>query len=386
MATSVSSTLPRAIPIAAALLLLAAGLAGRLTAAWGYGLFLVATVLIAAGVAALAIYLLSRRLDGEALQGAFVWLFRLGGWSYVLAVAAFAGFFTHEAFADRLELKWILFGPAILGAIAVLDWGLYRLLVRKNQPTWQRYGHLVARERIDPEALRRTLIDEVVLHRTLFSVSRFRWLRHTLILWGFAAMFGIEILAVFFREAFPAFGFVDIWHQPGHPVRLAFDFAFDLTGLMILVGCVLALGWRVAVNGSPEQKYADTPTAVFLLFVVATGFVVEGLRLGADPGGPAAAASFAGAAFAAVLPQAWIKSAATYETLWLVHVLGSCAFIAYVPVKRLIHSCATPMGRLMNSQTALLAAKKRLSLSGILMGKPLITPAAGAAHTEEFKP
>jgi nitrate reductase gamma subunit len=357
-----------AIPIGFAALLLVVGLAGGLSAAWGYGLFLVATLLILAGAGLFAVFMLSHRFDGETLRGSFAWLFRLGGWCYVLAVAAFAGFFGRETLAGRMELKWILFGPAVLAAIVVLDLGLYRLLVKKNLPTWQRYGHLIAREKSDPEAMRRALIDEVVLHRTLFSVSRFRWLRHTLIYWGFAAMFAVEVVAVFVREGMPAFGFADIWREPNHPVRLAFDVAFDLTGLMMLVGCLLALGWRIAVNGTPERKFADTPTAVFLLFVVASGFVVEGLRLAAAPD-PAHAASFVGAAFAAVLPAALATSAFAHDALWLVHVLGSCAFIAYVPVKRLVHSCATPMGRLMNSQKGLLAAKKQASLEGLLVGK-----------------
>jgi nitrate reductase gamma subunit len=367
-----SSSAPRqtalAIPIALATLLLVVGLAGGLTAAWGYGLFLVATVLILAGVAVFAVFMLSHRFDSEALRGSYAWLFRLGGWSYVLAVAAFAGFFGRETLAGRMELKWILFGPAVLAAIVVLDLGLYRLLVKKNLPTWQRYGHLISREQSDPEAMRRALIDEVLLHRTLFSVSRFRWLRHTLIYWGFAAMFAIEVVAVFVREAMPAFSLADVWRAPNHPIRLAFDVAFDVTGLMMLTGCLLALGWRIAVNGTAEQKFADTPTAVFLLFVVVSGFVVEGMRLAAAPD-PAQAASFVGVVFAAAIPSALAASAVAHDVLWLVHVLGSCAFIAYVPVKRLVHSCATPMGRLMNSQKGLLAAKKQASLEGLLAGK-----------------
>jgi nitrate reductase gamma subunit len=356
------------ILVALAAALLFAGLGGALTAAWGYALFLVATVFVLAGVGLFAVFLLSRRFDADALRGGFTWLLRLGGWAYVLAVAAFAGFFARETLEGRMELKWILFGPAIFAAIVVLDWGLYRLLVGKNLPTWQRYGHLVARERSDPEAMRRTLIEDVVLHRTLFSVSRFRWLKHTLILWGFAAMFAVEIIAVFVREAMPAFGLADLWRVPGHPLRLAFDVAFDLTGLMILVGCVLALIGRVAVQGTPEQKFTDTPTAVFLFFVVASGFAVEAVRIAAAPDAHAAA-SFIGYAFAFLVPGALAGSAAAHDALWLVHVLGSCAFIAYVPVKRLVHSCATPMGRLMNSQKDLLAAKKEESLKGLLLGK-----------------
>lgn len=358
-----------AVPIAIAAVLLVAGFAGRLTAAWGYGLLLVATLLILGGVAVFAIFMLTRRFDGETLRGTFAWLFRLGGWSYVLAVAALSGFFTNETLQGRMEVKWILFGPAALAAIAFLDWGLYRLLIKKNLPTWQRYGHLISRTQSDPEAMRRTLVDDVVLHRTLFSVSGFRWLKHTLIFWGFATMFGIEVVAVFVREAVPAFGLPDVWRTHGHPVRLAFDVAFDVTGLMMLVGCALALAWRVAVNGTAEQKYTDTPTAAFLFLVVVSGFVVEGMRIAAAPPDPVHALSFAGYAFAAATPRGLAESAVAHEGLWLLHVLGSCAFIAYVPVKRLIHSCATPMGRLMNSQKGLLAAKKLASLQGLIIGK-----------------
>lgn len=360
--------IPVIVPIGLAGLLVVVGLAGGLSAAWGYGFFLVASVLILGGVGAFAVFILSHRFDTDTLRGTFAWLFRLGGWCYVLAVAAFAGFFVRETLEGRMELKWILFGPAILGAIIVLDVGLYRLLVKKNVPTWQRYGHLVSRAGADPAAMRKTLVDDVLLHRNLFSVSGFRWLKHTLIFWGFAVMFGVEILAVFVREAMPAFGMAEIWHISGHPVRLGFDIAYDLTGLMMLIGCILAIGWRIAVNGKPEQKFSDTPTAVFLLFVVVSGFLVEGMRIAATPG-PEHAMSFVGVVFAQMTPRAWIQGSAVYDAAWLIHVLGSCAFIAYVPVKRLIHSCATPMGRMMNSQKGLLAAKKLASIQGLLGGK-----------------
>lgn len=371
MPPSVFSKTSVAVPMGIAAVLLVAGVAGRLTVAWGYGLFLVATILILGGIAVFAIFMLTRRFDGEMLRGTFAWLFRLGGWSYVLAVSALAGFFTDEALQGRMELKWILFGPAALAAIAFLDWGLYRLLIKNNLPTWRRYGHLISRAQSDPEAMRRTLMDDVVLHRTLFSVSGFRWFKHTLIFWGFAVMFGIEVMAVFVREAMPAFGLPDVWRIHGHPLRLAFDIAYDVTGLMMLIGCALALAWRVAVNGTAEQKYTDTPTAAFLFLVVLSGFVLEGMRISAAAPDPTHAVSFVGYAFAAVVPRGLAQSAVAHEGLWILHALGSCAFIAYVPVKRLVHSCATPMGRLMNSQKALLAAKKLASLQGLMTGKRL---------------
>ena len=182
-------------------------------------------------------------------------------------------------------------------------------------------------------------------------------------------MFGLELAAVFLREGFPAFGWRDIWREPGHPVRLAFDFGFDFTGVMVLAGCLLALVWRVRVQGTPEQKFSDTPTTLFLLFVVLTGFVVEGLRLAPALGDGAATASFAGVAFAHALRGAGLASPAPYESLWLVHALAALAFIAYVPLRRLVHTCATPIGRLMNSQKALLANKKRGVLGAMLLGR-----------------
>ena len=353
-------------PVAGAAAWLLLGLAGVVGAGWGYGLFFASMLLLAGAALALALLTLTRMFDTERLRGSAVWLGLIGVWVYVWAVGALAGHYAHETFAGRMELRWILFGPAVLAALVVLDVGLYRMLVGKNLPSWRRYRSIIRRDLADPQAMRRTLIDDVILHRTLFSVSGFRWLKHTLIFWGFGLMFAAELLAVVVREGFPAFGWTDIWEVSSHPVRLAFDFVYDFTGLMVLVGCALAIGWRIVVHGTEEQKFTDTPTAVFLFLVVLSGFAVEGMRLAAAPGGWDGV-SFVGSVFAQAVPGAAGPSSAVYEALWLGHVLGSCAFIAYVPVRRLVHSCATPMGRLMHSQREMLAAKKHAVLTGLMV-------------------
>lgn len=353
------------MPVAAAALLFILGLIGAIGPAWGYGLFFIATLLLLAGGVLLLIFLTTSAFDTARLLRALVGAFTAGAWTYVLAVSALAGFFTQEAADGRIELKWMIFGPAALAAIAVLDWGLYRVLVQKNMPTWERYRHVISRDRLEPAALRATFVDEVVLHRSLFRVSAFRWLRHQLILWGFVLMFVVELSAVFLREGLPAFGFPDIWRVPGHPVRLAFDFAFDITGLMILAGCVLALLFRIRVQGTPEQKFTDTPSVLFLLVVVLSGFVVEGIRIAASTDHAHHAASPVGLVFAYAIGDPTSGSKAANDAIWTFHALAACAFIAYVPLKRLIHSCATPLGRLMNSQKAILAAKKDHALRGL---------------------
>ncbi len=360
-----------AIPalVGAAATLVLAGLLGFLTAAWGYAFFTAAVVLLAGGSLLFAILVLTRLGDTEALEHGAAWLLGLGGACYVLALSSFAGFFVGETLHGRMEMRWIVFGPIVLASLIVLDKGLYRKLVKNNLPTWRRYRRFISREQSEPEAMRKTLMDDVVIHRSLFAVSKFRWLRHTLIYWGFAAMVVLELFAVFLREGLPAFGLRDVWREPGHPVRLLFDFAFDFTGLMILIGCLLALAWRIRVNNRPERKYSDTPTTVFLLVVIVSGFIVEGLRLEMSPADPYQGASFVGVIFGHAFRSTSFIQASWYEPLWLGHVIAACGFIAYVPVKRLIHTCATPMGRLMNSQKALLAAKKRGVIGGMLLNR-----------------
>lgn len=348
---------------------------GGLSAAWGYGLFAASALLLAAGAALFAILVLSRAGDAGTLRRGFTALLAGGAAAYVLAVVALSVHYIHETLQGRMEWHWILFGPAALAALAILDVGLYRKLVKNNLPTWRRYRQYIRREDADPAAMRRTLVDDVIVHKSLFHASKLRWVRHTLIFWGFAAMFATELAAVFLREGFPAFGWRDIWREPGHPVRFAFDFAFDLTGLMVLVGCVLALVWRAMVNNTPERKFADTPTTVFLLFVVVSGFVLEGLRIAPTLGDAQHAASFVGVAFAWPIAAAGLTGNAAYQPLWVIHAIAALAFIAYVPIKRLVHTCATPMGRLMNSQQGLLAAKKRGVIGAMLMrGQGFATP------------
>ena len=349
------------------LILLGVGLAGRLPAAWGYALFAISGLLLGSGIAVFAVFVLSRAGDTRLMQRWFSTLLGAGAGAYVLSLAAMAGYYVHETFQGRMEWRWILFGPSILTALIVLDYGLYRKLVKNNLPTWRRYNQYISRDQSDPNAMRRTLVDEVVIHRSLFHTSKIRWLRHTLIYWGFMAMFATELIAVIIRDGFPAFGWRDIWREQGNPIRLAFALIFDVTGLMVVLGCLLALMWRVAVNAKPERKYSDTPTTIFLLFVVVTGFIVEGLHLLPTLGVPGPRVAFVGVLAAQIMAVIGLTNTALYEPLWLIHVIAACGFIAYVPVMRLIHSCATPLGRLANSQIQMLAAKKRGVMSAMLL-------------------
>lgn len=364
------------VTLAAGAGLAALGVSGRLGEAGGWGLFLVSALLLAAGSGAAGVLLFTKRFHTVGLKAVTAWLLVLGGVFYVWGIFGLGGFYVLETLEGRMEARWVVFGPVVLAAIIVLDIGLYRMIVRRNMPTYRRFGQFITRQGSDPEAMRRTLVDEVVLHKSLFSVSGFRWFKHTLIFWGFGLLVVTEFLAVLFRDMLPAFGRGDLW-MAGHPLRLAFDFAFDAFGLMSLAGCVLALLWRVMVNGTEQQKFTDTPTALFLFFVLFSGFIVEGLRIAGSPPDPLSAVSFVGYGLALLMGPAEATLSGLYDPLWYAHVIGSCLFIAYVPLKRLVHSCATPMGRLMNAQKGLLEAKRKGVLGGLMggqMGGKISTP------------
>ncbi|MDP6119906.1 MAG: hypothetical protein QF639_03565 [Rhodospirillales bacterium] len=341
------------------------GLLGGLSERWGWGLFLASALFLVTSLTVLALLVFTARFEAATLARGFTRLFVPAAWCYVWGFSALGGFFVRETLFGRIELRWIVFGLLALAALIVIEVGLYKKLYQANATSFGRWRRFLEREDADPKAARRTFVDEVVLHKTLFSISRFRWLRHTLIFWGFALMVAAEGLAVVLRDVFLAYGYPGLWEE-GHPLRLSVDFLFDLSGLSVLVGCVLALVWRVMVNGTEEERYADTPSVALLLVVVLTGFVVEGIRLAAAPFEPHTAFSFVGAAIASLLRTTGWPGAGFYDALWLFHIAVSCLFIAYVPVKRLVHSCATPMGRLMYSQKRLLEAKRRGVVRGLL--------------------
>lgn len=358
------------IVVVLAMALLVAGLGGQVSAAWGYALFVFAGASLSSCVAWVGVLVLTRLGDTAVLINRIRLFGRLGGAAYVAAVAALAGHYSYETLAGRMEWHWVVFGPVVLGALVAFEWGIYVKLVKANALTWRRYHRFIDRDLADPLAMKKTLRDDVVMHRTLWKISGLRWWRHTLIFWGFAGMFALELVAVFIREAVPAFGWPDVWRTPGHPIRATFDVLYDATGLMMLLGCVLALYWGWTVRHREERKFADRPMVLFLGFVVLSGFVVEGWRLALNPGSAGAAYSFVGLAFAWVMAPVAVAWESAYQPMWLIHVVASCALIAYIPFSRLVHTCATPLGRLMNSQKSLLAAKKMGVLAGLLRNPP----------------
>jgi len=170
--------------------------------------------------------------------------------------------------------------------------------------------------------------------------SATRWSMHLLILGGFAATFVLD-LAVTFSLDFARWqpmvdpdGWAKLWIR---------DFAFDLTGTMMLAGLLIAAGRRFIFRPKiVRTELPDAASILFLLAVVLGGFILEGMGIaGRIPGHEANGAySFLGYGISLLMPS---SAGHYYDQAWLVHGVMSALLIAYIPFSRLFHIVATPI-------------------------------------------
>ncbi len=193
----------------------------------------------------------------------------------------------------------------------------------------------------------RALVLDVLLQRRLYRRSEGRWLIHALIFypflfrftWGMAGLLG------------------SVWKPGSATVWILLDknywitaFLFDLSGVLLLLGVVLALlrgtlKRFTQLSGLPKQD----PLALCLVgAIVIVGFVLEGMRM-AMTGVPGDGEyAFLGS---------WISTffsnpaglTAVYGYVWYLHAILAGAFVAYLPFSRLFHVILAPVVLLLNA-------------------------------------
>jgi ferredoxin len=114
----------------------------------------------------------------------------------------------------------------------------------------------------------------------------------------------------------------------------------EIGGLMLLAGIVWALVRRYLQRVSRlERRAEDALVPIWLLLVVSSGFILEGLRLASQQ--PAWGHwSFVGAWVADFISPGNAES--TYSFLWWGHALLSLGFIAVIPFTKLFHVVGAP--------------------------------------------
>lgn len=186
----------------------------------------------------------------------------------------------------------------------------------------------------------KTLFLDVLLQRRLYLQSRKRWLIHGLIfypflfrfLWGLAGLSG----SVWKPEWSWIWAFVD----KNRPVTALL---FDLTGIMIIVGIVLALvrGAERRLTQSSDFPRQDRLALILIGAIVVVGFILEGMRIamtGYPPDSPWALIGYGIGFFFAGL-----NLTGAYGYIWYIHAVLTGMFVAYIPFSRLAHIIIAPV-------------------------------------------
>jgi nitrate reductase gamma subunit len=182
---------------------------------------------------------------------------------------------------------------------------------------------------------------DVLLQRRLFRRSRVRWAIHGLIFYPFLLRFIWGLAALIGSAQELQWGWIWDMLDKNHPLTAFF---FDLTGIMLIMGVVLAFvrGVRRTDQRVPGVPGQDRIALGLIAAIVLVGFVLEGMRI-AMTGSPAGSAyAFLGYAISWILKGASSAITGAYGYVWYAHAILTGGFIAYIPFSRLLHVIIAP--------------------------------------------
>jgi nitrate reductase gamma subunit len=180
---------------------------------------------------------------------------------------------------------------------------------------------------------------DVMLQRRLFRRSKGRWCIHGLIFYPMVFRFLWGLIALIGSAQEPQGEWIWAMLDKNDPLTA---FLFDLTGVMLIMGIVLAFvrgaRKRDPIPGVPGR---DRIALGLIAAVVLAGFLLEGMRI-AMAGSPAGSVyAFLGYGISRIFAG---SSALTgsYGYAWYAHAVLTAAFVAYIPFSRLLHVIVAP--------------------------------------------
>jgi nitrate reductase gamma subunit len=195
----------------------------------------------------------------------------------------------------------------------------------------------------------KTIVWDVFFQRRLLRQSQIRWLIHGMIFFPLAIRFLWGLVALSASLTTP--GAPWIWHMLDKNNALT-GFLFDLTGLMIIIGVILALiRGRVQRAGQISGLPGQDRTALILIgSIVLVGFVLEGMRIAMTGTPDSAAYAFVGFSISRLFTQPSVMSN-LYGYGWYLHAILTGIFIVYLPFSRLLHMILSPVVLAWNAVT-----------------------------------
>jgi nitrate reductase gamma subunit len=252
--------------------------------------------------------------------------------------------------ADRVETIWtreIFWNVGhdrrlivyLLGMIAlgVLFYGLYRRYL-----LWRKVNSV--KEPFSREGLYKSmwflLLDGLFQRRVLRE--RYAGVMHASILWGFIVLF-LGTLAIAVQEdlSLPILG---IYFLKGR-FYLYLKLVLNIAGLLVLLGVSMAMVRRYLLK--PDRlgrSYEDGIILIWIVVVVITGFVLEGLRIyGLKNNWEVwSIGGWVTSQIINRLSPEEISILSVHKTVWWIHLLTAFGFIAYVSFSKLLHVVTSP--------------------------------------------
>jgi len=198
-------------------------------------------------------------------------------------------------------------------------------------------------------AILKAMFFDVLLQRRLYRQSPKRWLVHSLIFYPFAFRFVWGIISLTGSLWKPEWTWVWPMLNKNSP---ATAFLFDLTGVMIILGVLLAyLRGRRQLSGQiPDLPRQDLLALGLIAGIVVVGFILEGMRIAMTGFPEGSSYAFKGYWIGRLLFGAASLTGA-YGYLWYLHAILTGAFIAYLPFSRLLHIIIGPLVLLGNAMS-----------------------------------
>ena len=223
----------------------------------------------------------------------------------------------------KISEAWLFYG------IAAWASGLFLIGIAAHLNVWLK-SVPKGKVSFSAQAVKRTILD-VFLGLRVLKGEVAAGIMHALIFWGFVILtVGTALLLI--HEHLYAY-LVGKSH-------IVFELSMEIGGLLLLAGIIWALVRRYIQRVSRlERAVEDAVVPLWLLVVVGSGFVLEGVRL-ASQQPPWEHWSFVGSWAAGLVSGATAES--VYPYLWWGHALLSLGFIAIIPFTKLFHIVGAP--------------------------------------------
>jgi nitrate reductase gamma subunit len=193
------------------------------------------------------------------------------------------------------------------------------------------------------------VLPDVLFQKRLYERSPGRWFIHALLFFPMALRFLWGIMALGASLWRPQWQWVWQVMDKNHAGTALF---FDLTGVMILSGVILAIGRHFynrssGITGLPRRGCL---TLVLLGAIVLTGFILEGMRIAMTGATGDAAYAFIGFGLSRFFSNPGALRD-VYGYGWYVHAVLTGAFIVFLPFSRLLHIILSPVVLALNAVT-----------------------------------